>query len=296
MARSSAQISAALMNYLQTTYGQVNQPFYNYFNDINGNPITPSNTAFLTMVIDVVSWGDNLFEQLLDQYQLDVEAAIAAGVPETSDWIKQQVLNFQYSATTPQILQFTNLVPAYPSILPALRIVTQCAITTDPTIPAAYVVKCKASGSVLTTPQITALSSYLDILMPPGLHFAILTAPDDFIMIGATIYYDGQYALTSVQTNVQNAITTYLSSLPFNGVVDLSDLMVLIKSVSGVKDITWSQVEARAYNVVVGSATKLVNASTMLQRNYATYSGSVIPDTATGRDLASTLVYSIATS
>ena len=283
-----------MITYLQATYGQVGEPFYYLFNDINGNPLTLSKTNFVAMILEVNSYNDAVFEQLLDQYQITIQGLIDAGTPNTYAWIQQAVLNFQYSASVPQIatLDTTTLIPSYAVVNPALRIITQCAVVPNTALPGSILIKCSVGGTPLSSPQLASLNSYLLTIMPP-IHWTVISVLPDLFMCGADVYYNGQYNLTFITTNVENAINNYLSSLPFNGTVVLSDLEKAVKAIAGVSDFVLRQIEAYGSNTTSVNAVKLVNAYTLIKRNYSTYSGQVIIDTNTGRTLADTLIFNI---
>jgi len=112
----------------------------------------------------------------------------------------------------------------------------------------------------------------------------------DYLMVGVQVYYNGQYTPT-ITTTVPAAINNYLANLPYNGNVDLTALEEAITAVQGVNDVVFTQVEIRANGVSVGNATKMVNASTTLIPYIATYAGTAIIDTATGRTLTDTVSY-----
>src|ERR1700751_244617 len=294
MARSSDLIYNQMIAYLQATYGQVGQPFYHLFNDVNGNPLTPSKTNFVAMILEVNSYNDAVFEQLLDQYQITIQGLIDAGTPNTYAWVQKTVLNFQYSASVPQIatLDPVTLIPFYPVVNTSLRIINECAVVPNTALPGSIIIKCSISGTPLSSPQLAALNSYLLTVMPP-IHWTVISVLPDFLMCGADVYYNGQYNLTFITTNVFAAINGYLSSLPFNGTVVLSDLEKIVKAVPGVNDFVFRQVEARGTSIVPASAIKLVNNYTLVKRNYPTQSGQIIIDTYSGRDLASTVNFNI---
>ena len=47
-----------------------------------------------------------------------------------AEWIQAQIFKFQYSATSPQVIQFntTTFAPYYPVVNAALRIISECAV------------------------------------------------------------------------------------------------------------------------------------------------------------------------
>lgn len=289
MARTVTQIQNQIIAQLQSDK--------NLYDPANPDPsrrglTSTSQTAIWKLLTFIVAVAINLFEQLLDIFIVDVETRISAAAPGTPSWIRQQCLLFQWSSTTDQIIQFdtVNIAPYYPTVNAALRIITQCAVTSLPN--KIVLVKVATGGSSpapLSSPQQDALTSYLDYLNFAGVYFQLVSTDADFAMIGADIFYDGQYA-NSIQAAVTAAINSFIANLPFNGMMKLSLLEDAIQAVPGVTDVTFSQVECRvtgAYNP--NTVVKLVDNYTVLIREYSAYAGYMIIDTAVGRDLATTL-------
>ena len=290
--RSISTIQQQMITYAQTNYGtSVGQPFYYIFHDSNGNSITPSQANLFILITFIVATAISLFEQVMFLFQNEIEALVATSAAGTAQWLQAQCLNFQYSATSPQVVQYnttTNTI-AYPVVNTSLQIIKQCAIQSN----ANNVVQIKvntASAGVLSSPQLTAFQSYLNQIVFAGMQYNVISAAPDYLMVGAQIYYNGQYTPT-ITTDIPAAINNYLANLPYNGNVDLTALEQVIKGVQGVNDVVFTQVEIRANGVTPANATKLVNASTTLIPFIATYAGTAIVDTATGRDLASTVSY-----
>jgi hypothetical protein len=290
--RSIATIQQQMISYAQTNYGtSVGQPFYYIFHDSNGNAITPSQANLFILITYIVAVALSLFEQVMFLFQNEIEALVTTSAAGTAQWLRAQCLAFQYSATTPQVVQYNvgNNTIAYPIVNTSLQIIKQCAIQSN--INNVVLIKVNtASAGVLTSPQLTAFQSYLNQIVFAGTQYSVISALPDYLMVGVQIYYNGQYTPT-ITTDVPNAINNYLANLPYNGNVDLTALEEAILTVQGVNDVVFTQVEIRANGVSVGNATKLVNASTTLIPFIATYAGTAIIDTTTGRDLTSTVVY-----
>jgi hypothetical protein len=290
--RSIASIQQQMISYAQTNYGtSVGQPFYYIFHDSNGNAITPSQANLFILITYIVAVALSLFEQVMFLFQNEIEAIVATSAAGTAQWLRAQCFAFQYSATTPQVVQYnvgSNTI-AYPIVNTSLQIIKQCAIQSN--INNVVLIKVNtASAGVLSSPQLTAFQSYLNQIVFAGMQYSVISALPDYLMVGVQVYYNGQYTPT-ITTDVPNAINNYLANLPYNGNVDLTALEEAILTVQGVNDVVFTQVEIRANGVSVGNATKLVNASTTLIPFIATYAGTAIIDTATGRDLTSTVVY-----
>lgn len=286
MARSSASIVQQITTYLQTNYGQVNQVFYYYFNDHNGNPITPSKTSAIGLIISIVAWATNLLEQIQDTFVGEVETIIADGVPETAPWIKAQVLLFQYSATVAQVIQLNaDFSISYPVVDASLRIINNCAVVGNGS--GGVVIKVTSNAGLLSGPQITALLSYLDTILGPDINYTLINANPDTLDIFGTVFYNGQYA-GGIITAVTNAVNTYLASLGFNGVVKLSDLIEAIRNTPGVTDFKPTDVYAAPFG---GTASYMISASNIQSREYQTNSGKIAIDG--GNPLSTSLIYSI---
>jgi hypothetical protein len=282
-----------------------------------------SQTALWNVFSFVVATAIALFEQLQDVFKTEIEAEIASQPPGTPEWVVKEMLAFQYSETTPQVVVFTNGVPGYPVVNPDLQIVAHCAVETSSSTPGRAIVKLAqadttspltqgvtsititaagagytsaptyqitnggygATGATLTMPAppytigqvinttsqgsgysqtpnvifnggggtglgavatlnsaLAAAQAYMDVIGFTGINYQLISLANDWLIVDAKIQFDGQYTFTVVQSNVQNAISNYLSNLPFNGVITLTDLIVTIKSVPGVIDIEFSTV------------------------------------------------------
>lgn len=286
MARPQASIVNQITVYLQANYGQVGQVFYYYFNDKGGNPITPSKTSAIGLIISIVAWSINFLEQIMDTFTGEVESIIAAGIPETEEWIRQQAFNFQYSATNPQVIQLNpDFSISYPVVDPSLRIINNCAVVGDGN--GGVKIKVTSNAGLLTGPQSAAFASYLDAILGGDINYSVINANPDTLDIFGTVYYNGQYAGNIVAT-VTAAVNAYLTSLGFNGIVKLSDLIDTIRTTPGVTDFQPSDVYASPFG---GTPQYLVKASNIQTREYQTNSGQIAIDG--GNPLSTSLTFSI---
>lgn len=252
-----------------------------------------SKTAIWNLWTYIIAVSISLFEQVLDIYKASIETDISLAAVGTAKWIQQQCFLFQWSATTPQVVQLntTTFSPYYPVVNEDLRIVTQAAVTTTPNKLA--LIKVANNSVALTSPQQDALRSYLDFINFAGVYFQLRSVDADFIMLGYDIYFDGQYS-SSIQSSVTTAITNFLSTSNFNnfnGTTTLLNIQDVIQAVPGVTDVVERQVEVRAYNVVAANATVMVSSYTTVLRNYVPFAGYMIVDTDAGRTLSDTLTF-----
>ena len=252
---------------------------------LGGLLTSTSKRAIYRLFTYIIASAINLHEQLIDIFTSNVETIAASASPATPSWLQNQILNFQYSDTNPQTIQFLNFAPQYPVVDPTLRIISRCSVNTS----AANQVQIKvATGnppSALTSAQLSALQGFIN---PPygigiaGVTYIVTSSNADKLYINANIYYNGQYS-TVIATNVQAAINNYLSLLPFNGQLKISDLEIAIKSVQGVTDVLLINVAARADSTPFGSGVYLVQNQQIISRLWNTVSGYIVPETTSGQ-------------
>lgn len=207
-----------------------------------------SSVAYWSLVAYIVASAEALEEQLATEYQTAVEAVASESAPNTVQWIYNQALNFQYSATNPQIIQFntTTFAPYWPIIDPTLRIVTRCSVSQGVV---GYVNVKIATGTTpipLSSAQLSAFSSFMNQIKPCGIIYNYISVPADRLFCQSTITYLGAYSGT-IASSLLTAYNNFLSNLPFNGAFRLSALENALLAVPGVQDIEFQNVNIRTY-------------------------------------------------
>ena len=242
-----------------------------------------STVGILNNIADIVAINVNVFEQLQDAYKEELELIAASAVPGTSAWIKEKVLEFQYDALNPQYIQLIDLVPTYTEVDEDLRIISRVAVIESGNGVILIKVATGDDPTTLSTPQLTALVNYLDVVIPAGPTVVASTQLADKIWIDAEIYYEGQY-VASIQSDVELAINTYLENIDFNGVVLVSKIQDAIQGVTGVKDVVINEVRARRDSTLFASATTV-------PRQWTTIAGYIIEETTASQTFADTIEY-----
>jgi hypothetical protein len=242
-----------------------------------------SKVGVFNLIAFVIAWAINFHEQLWDNFKTELEDIADTAVPGTPAWLKEQVDKFQYSATTPQVVQLIDLVPQYTEEDDDLRIITRSAVTESGNGRITVKVAKSDPPEPLSNDEKTALESYLDVIRFAGTQITILTQDSDKLYVNAEVFYNGQY-VSSIQTDVEDAITTYLETLPFDGVVKISKLVDAIQAVEGVNDVVINQVKARKYDTVFASAT-------VVTREWQTIAGYIVEETTSGQTFADSITY-----
>ena len=136
--------------------------------------------------------------------------------------------------------------------------------------------------------ELAALQSYVDTIGIAGVTYSVTSADADRLYLGLDLYYSGQYSSTILDT-ITAAIETYLSGIPFNGIMNLTDLEIAIMAVPGVQDVVLKNIYARADATPFVDATKLVDNGTELSRQWPTFAGYMLPEDTAGQTPADSI-------
>jgi hypothetical protein len=231
-----------------------------------------------------------LLEQIIDTFTTANELKISQGIPATASWINSKVLEFQYSATNPQIVQLVNFTPVYPVIDKSLRIITRCSVVT--TLSSQVIVKVAKNDPpvALTSTELSSLQSYINQIGVIGVNYNCQSLTSDKLYIDAEVYFDGQYS-TVIQARVISAINTFLSTLSFNGILKVSDIELAVRDVVGVNDILLKNVKMRSDVTPFTGGTFLIQNNTVISRIFPTVSGYIVGETTTGNTFADKLTF-----
>lgn len=251
---------------------------------------SPSKRAIYRLWSFIIATAIGVFEQILDLWRAVIENLVAKAAPGSNLWVQDQVFKFQYDAANPQIIQLINLAPAYPVVDASLRIVTRCSVTTDVNNAVTIKVAKSAVPEPLDADQKAALASYIQTIGVAGIEYKVVSLYADRVLVEADVYYNGLFS-SVIKANVILAINNYLASIPFNGRVKVDDLRQAVRGVSGVNDVVFKNVSARANSMVFGTGTALIAGQTLVSRYWPTLSGYAISEDTAGQTLADKLTF-----
>ena len=133
----------------------------------------------------------------------------------------------------------------------------------------------------LTAPQLSSLKGYLDTISFAGVQYNAYSFDPDYLLLGAQIYYDGQYAST-ISADTLTAFNNYMRNIPFDSFVINSKIEEALLSVNGVTDVVLNNVAIRANTIPIGSATYLIQNNTELVRRAPLFAGYCVNETTSG--------------
>lgn len=253
----------------------------------NIDATSPSKTAEWSLWRYIVAVCINFLEQKFDIFKEELELIALRAVPGTAQWMQRQVLNFQYSATIPQVVILKDFYPTYDPVLPELRIIKRCSVKQQADrVVLVKVATVDSIGNLIPVPTVpfNSLKGYLSKIQFVGTKVTLLTKNADRVYLQLDIYYDGEYVESTVKTNVILAVENYLATLPFNDVFSNSSLEDAIQKVAGVKDVVLKNVVTRQDTVLITDpgTVKLVQNYLEVKKDYETSAGYMIrEDTAT---------------
>lgn len=251
----------------------------------------PSQTSIYQLFKDVLSFCINYLEQLVDTKKDETDEIVSLAAPSTPSWVQARVLEFQYSATNPQIASLVDYAVDYATVDTSLQIISRCAVITDNNRTAKIKVATGDTPAQLSAAQFSALDAYVDVFLPVGIKYELVNLASDKLYVEGEVYYDGQY-VNSIQDNVEEAINNYLASLPFNGAVYVSALEDAIQSVAGVSDVKILAIKARQDTTAFASATTVYDLSTGANaRKWDTVAGYIVEETTGGETFADKITY-----
>jgi hypothetical protein len=257
---------------------------------LSQNLTSTSKRAIYRLWAFVVAVAIAIHEQIIDVFKSDVETLVSQAAPGTPPWIQAQVFKFQYSSSSPQVIQLINLAPQYPVVDPALRIITRCSVTTDIANNVTVKVAKSEPPAALSSLELDALTSYINVIGVAGISYNVISNAADRLYVAAQVYYRGLFS-SVIKTNVIAAINAYLASIPFNGQVKVSELETAILSVDGVEDVILQDVRARDNATAYPGGTPLVIGNTLASRLWPTLAGYAISEDTAGGTLADSLIF-----
>lgn len=197
-----------------------------------------SNTAIWLLWSYIVAVCQWVVENLFDSHRAEVEAIIAAQRPHTLQWYVTKAKQFQYGVA----LAFESDNYATPTTDPAIAIVSYAAAVELPSLVRLKVATLSAGAlAPLSADQLTAFTSYIQQIKDAGVRMQVTSGYPDVMQVKLKIYYDplvlnaaGERIDGTATQPVLDAVKKFLTTLPFNGLFVLNNLIAALQLVQGV--------------------------------------------------------------
>jgi len=233
-------------------------------------------------------------EQLMDVLKLSIETTASHAAAANALWIQTKMFEFQYSVANPQIIQLTDMIPAYPVIDPTLRIITGCSVTSN--TPNEVVIKVAKTVNALfvkldPATELPSAQGYINLIGTAGIMYQVKSLDAAKLYVQADVYYQGQYG-SVIQANVIEAIVNFLHDVSisnFDGSLKITDLEKAVKAVEGVNDIVLITVLGREDTEAFANGLDLVWDKQTIRRLWHPVAGYAVPETTVDYTLADSL-------
>lgn len=263
---------------------------------------SPSQTAIYTLWIYIQAMCQYFLESLVSVKQAEIETTVNSAIVPSEAWLQRKALEFQYSATVPQVVQLVDFVPTYNPVDATLRIITRASVqTTGQRIVTVKVAKSEPPVA-LSGPELSAFQAYLTQggdgttsgtgtgIGYAGVQIKATSITSDRLFLRGTIKYNGQYSAT-VQADVIAAINNYLANIPFDGQFKVLSLIDAIQSVPYVTDIDMDDIAIRANAVAFSAKTYLIQSKTSIYTSYQLFAGYLTEEPTAGETFADKLTF-----
>lgn len=244
--------------------------------DLTINATSTSKVSEFRLWEYIVAQTSLLLQGLWEIKKTELQQA-ADAVPTCNDsWWDAELRKFQYGDE----LLLDNVTKKYYYEITdtTKQIVNSVAISNQ------QIKVAKAGPAPLTDDERAALDSFVRKVQPLGTNIILISQDADVIHLDVEIFYDAIVPLNDVQTAVESAINTYLTSLDFSvgrtGTFYITFLVDALQAVNGVVDV-------KVNNVLAGQtgATELSTVS----RKYSPVAGYLVVDP--DNPLATSLTY-----
>lgn len=199
-----------------------------------------SSTAIWRLWAWVIAAAIFTVESMFDLFKVELATLLQSLKPGTLMWYQQMCKEFQYGDS----LSWISDRYIYPVPDAAKKIIAQCSVSEGNS---GLIIKiAKDTGGelvALSTPEEEAFAAYLKRMKYAGTKVSLVNASANKLFIQATVIYDplllhsGGTLITEGTRPVDEAITAFLRTLPFSGILRRSAIMDAIQAAKGVIDV-----------------------------------------------------------
>ncbi|NME68998.1 hypothetical protein [Flammeovirga aprica] len=204
-----------------------------------GDVTSTSKVAMWNLWLYITSFVSHIISVLLDVHKNEVEALIASSKVHTADWYAERILEYQHG--DPILLHTETKQPFYEVVDLSKQIVKSVAVSGR----GFALVKVRGNNGKLSESEASGVEAYLREIQEPGAQMGVVNLDSDKLILHADLYYEPEHDRLQVETEVQGAVADYIKNLPFDGTLQVSDLVDFVKQTEGVSDFYITVLKAR---------------------------------------------------
>lgn len=200
------------------------------------------------ILFDTIAYGMSVLEGMWDILRAEMTTEMAKNQPHTKNWYRNKALGFVLGLPVADSLGNFDTTALTDEELEAAKVIKQAAAVKIINRSGYGLLRLKVatmSGSNLTAvpdPDFTAFKAYiLQYIIDAGTQIQITTGNGDDLKLTLDVYYDplvltpqGARIDGSNTQPVQDAVSTFLSALDFNGTLNLKRMEAAMQNVEGV--------------------------------------------------------------
>jgi hypothetical protein len=201
-----------------------------------------SKVAIWRLWLRIVAWGIRQHEVVFDAHKAEIEAFADTLIGGTKRWLQEQCFLFQLG----DVLTYNSVTSrfGYSTVNTAVQIVKRASV-----LESGGQLRIKVAKEVSGLPvkldvsELSAFQVYISQIKFAGTNVVVTSNDADELQITYTIYYDpllmdptGALVSNGAVFPVEVAIEEFISNLPFDGVLNLSELTDAVQDAVGVKD------------------------------------------------------------
>lgn len=217
-------------------------PFRKMLDEINSGSIVSPWRLFLWLVAS----AQHTLEVLWDSMVSEMNSIAASAAVGNTAWYAAQVLLWQNGYS---LLWNSNTYRYYYSDTTspdavASRIAAKVSVNevVNSNFDGVLIKVAKSIGGVLAPldntlgSELTSLTTFVGRIKFAGIETSVISLAPDDLLLNLDIYYDGTLDLVDFQTTFNAAIQAFITSIPFDGVLHINDLIDAIRAIPGSKD------------------------------------------------------------
>ncbi|ANQ49624.1 hypothetical protein MY04_4807 [Flammeovirga sp. MY04] len=204
-----------------------------------GEVTSTSKVAMWNLWLYITSFVDHIMSVLFDAHKAEVEALINSSKVHTSAWYAEKILEYQHGDNI--LLHPETYQPYYEVIDESKQVVKSVAVSGR----GFALVKIRGENGKLPDTEAQGVEAYLREIQEPGAQLGVVNLDSDKLVLHAELYYEPEQDQTTIEANVQTAVETYIKNLPFDGTLQVSDLVDYVKDTDGVTDFYITILKAR---------------------------------------------------
>lgn len=209
----------------------------NLLSDLNSG----SKVALWRLWCWIAAVASHTMELVFEKHQETISETVSSKAWATALFLQKKMLEYQHGDS----LVWDGAQFVYDPIDETKQIVERAAVVESVNGQLQFKAAAISAGVVvkLTGPQITGLESYMNDMTYPGTQFVVISDDPDDVKVEMEIVYnpaviasDGSLVSDAASFPVIDAINSFLTDLPFNGVLNLTKLTDSIQLIPGIDD------------------------------------------------------------